>query len=250
MTEQTQIDGPLINLTAPEETPQEAPMSIHEPDPSAALKSSAETAPVSERPDYIPAKFWGEKGADLEKLAKSYVELEKQFKSGKHKSPDSYDINTLIDQGLNGEDPVINVFQEWAKENGVSQAAFEDITSKVLGLSKQEAEAEDINHRAEVEKLGERAQEKIQMTERLLMKAPLNNSEREAIAQGLNSADAINAFIKYHQSLTNEGIPVSPAVNSPAISREDLESAIADPRWKTDTAFRTRIEKQWMQANN
>jgi hypothetical protein len=99
-------------------------------------------------------------------------------------------------------------------------------------------------------KLGERAQEKIQMTERLLMKAPLNNSEREAIAQGLNSADAINAFIKYHQSLTNEGIPVSPAVNSPVISREDLESAIADPRWKTDTAFRTRIEKQWMQANN
>jgi hypothetical protein len=162
MTEQTQIDGPLINLTAPEETPQEAPMSIHEPDPSAALKSSAETAPVSERPDYIPAKFWGEKGADVEKLAKSYIELEKQFKSGKHKSPDKYDINTLVDQGLNGEDPVINVFQEWAKENGVSQAAFEDITSKVLKLSKQEAEAEDINHRAEMEKLGERAQEKIQ----------------------------------------------------------------------------------------
>jgi hypothetical protein len=250
MTEQTQIDGPLINLTAPEETPQEAPMSIHEPDPSAALKSSAETAPVSERPDYIPAKFWGEKGADVEKLAKSYIELEKQFKSGKHKSPDKYDINTLVDQGLNGEDPVINVFQEWAKENGVSQAAFEDITSKVLGISKQEAEAEDINHRAEMEKLGERAQEKIQMTERLLMKAPLNNSEREAIAQGLNSADAINAFIKYHQSLTNEGIPVTPAVNSPEITREDLESAIADPRWKTDAAFRTRVEKQWMQANN
>jgi hypothetical protein len=136
------------------------------------------------------------------------------------------------------------------KRKRVSQAAFEDITSKVLGLSKQEAEAENINHRAEMEKLGERAQEKIQMTERLLMKAPLNNSEREAIAQGLNSADAINAFIKYHQSLTNEGIPVTPAVNSPEITREDLELAIADPRWKTDTAFRTRVEKQWMQANN
>jgi hypothetical protein len=206
--------------------------------------------PVSERPDYIPAKFWGEKGADVEKLAKSYVELEKQFKSGKHKAPEQYDVNSLIDQGLDGEDPTMGVFQDWAKENGVSQAAFEDLASKVLGLSKQDAETAEINHREEMKKLGERAQEKIQMTERLLMKAPLNNSEREAIAQGLNSADAINAFIKYHQSLTNEGIPVSPAVNSPVISREDLESAIADPRWKTDTAFRTRIEKQWMQANN
>ena len=249
MTEQTQTDGPLINLTAQEEAPQEAPMAVHEPDPGAA-PAQKEADPVSERPDYIPAKFWGEKGADVEKRAKSYVELEKQFKSGKHKAPEQYDVNSLIDQGLDGEDPTMGVFQDWAKENGVSQAAFEDLASKVLGLSKQDAEKAEINHREEMGKLGERAQEKIQMTERLLMKAPLNNSEREAIAQGLNSADAINAFIKYHQSLTNEGIPVSPAVNSPAISREDLESAIADPRWKTDTAFRTRIEKQWMQANN
>jgi hypothetical protein len=33
MTEQTQTDGPLINLTAQEEAPQEAPMAVHEPDP-------------------------------------------------------------------------------------------------------------------------------------------------------------------------------------------------------------------------
>ena len=249
MTEQTQTDGPLINLTAQEEAPKEAPMAIHEPDPGAA-PAQKEADHVSERPDYIPAKFWGEKGADVEKLAKSYVELEKQFKSGKHKAPEQYDVNSLIDQGLDGEDPTMGVFQDWAKENGVSQAAFEDLASKVLGLSKQDAEKAEINHREEMGKLGERAQEKIQMTERLLMKAPLNNSEREAIAQGLNSADAINAFIKYHQSLTNEGIPVTPAVNSPEITREDLESAIADPRLKTDTAFRTRVEKQWMQANN
>jgi hypothetical protein len=250
MTDNQETTGSLINLSAQEEAaPQEAPMAIHEPAPGEEA-APAEAAVLAERPDYIPAKFWGEKGADVEKLAKSYIELEKQFKSGKHKSPDKYDINTLIDKGLDGEDPVINVFQEWAKENGVSQAAFEDITSKVLGMSAQEQEVQDADRRVELEKLGERAQEKIQMTERLLMKAPLTNSEREAIAHSLNSADSINAFIKYHQSLTNEGIPVMPAINSPQMTREDLETAIADPRWKTDTAFRTRVEKQWMQANN
>tara|TARA_R110000803_G_scaffold67203_1_gene128835 strand:- start:7143 stop:7892 length:750 start_codon:yes stop_codon:yes gene_type:complete len=249
MTDDQKTDGPLINLSAQEETaPQEAPMAIHEPEPGEEAAKSDATP--EERPDYIPAKFWGEKGADLEKLGKSYAELEKQFKSGKHKAPDEYDVNPLVDQGLDGEDPTIVVFKDWAKENGISQAAFEDLAGKVLSLSKQESESIEIDQNAEMEKLGERAQEKIQMTERLLMKAPLNNSEREAMAQGLNSADAINAFIKYHQSLTNEGIPVTPAIHAPSITKEDLETAIADPRWKTDTSFRTRIEKQWMSANN
>jgi hypothetical protein len=88
------------------------------------------------------------------------------------------------------------------------------------------------------------------MAERLLVRAPLTNDEREAIAYSLNSADAINAFLKYHQAITNEGIPVTPAVNTPSITREDLEAAIADPRWKTDAGFRSKIEKQWMQAQS
>jgi hypothetical protein len=34
------------------------------------------------------------------------------------------------------------------------------------------------------------------------------------------------------------------------MSRTDLEAAIADPRWLSDPAFRTKIEEQWMKANN
>jgi hypothetical protein len=39
-------------------------------------------------------------------------------------------------------------------------------------------------------------------------------------------------------------------VNTPSITREDLEAAIADPRWKTDAAYRNKIERQWMEARN
>ena len=88
------------------------------------------------------------------------------------------------------------------------------------------------------------------MAERLLMKAPLNEAERSAMAYSLNNADAINAFLKYHSSLTNEGIPVNAAVPTTEMSRNDLEAAIADPRWLSDPAFRTKIEEQWMKANN
>ena len=54
-----------------------------------------------ERPDFIPEKFWDEKeGQDLEKIMKSYDNLEKQFSQGKHKAPKEYDTEVLTEAGL------------------------------------------------------------------------------------------------------------------------------------------------------
>ncbi len=252
MDEQTttiEADAPLINVNKEqEENLQEAPIAIHEqPKEEAAATDDAEAL---ERPDYYPEKFWNDDGPDVEKLAKSYAELEKKFKSGKHKAPEQYDVSGLSDQGLDADDPTVAVYQDWAKENGISQDAFEDLAGRVLGLSQQEQESVEINQRNEIQKLGKNAQEKIQMVERSLMKASLTNSERDSLAQSLNNADSINAFVKYHQSLTNENIPITPVVNKPEMTKEDLESAISDPRWKTDAPWRTKIENQWMQANS
>lgn len=250
MDEQTKVDPntPLINpQSMQDESVSEAPIAIHEqPQEDVA---PAEDAKALERPDYYPEKFWSEDGPDVEKLAKSYAELEKKFKSGKHKAPDEYDVSGLADQGFDAEDPTVSVYQEWAKENGISQDAFEDLAGRVLSLSKQEQESAEYDHRSEMEKLGKNGQEKIQMVERNLMKASLTTTERDSLAQSLNSADSINAFVKYHQSLTNENIPIAPAVNQPDMSRSDLEVAIADPRWKTDAPWRTQIEQKWMAAN-
>jgi len=66
------------------------------------------------------------------------------------------------------------------------------------------------------------------------------------MSNSLNSADSINAFLKYHQAITNENIPIQSAPSTPDMTRADLESAIADPRWHTDAAWRNKIEKQWM----
>ena len=253
MDEQTtettiEADASLINPNPiKEESEVEAPIAIHEkPQEASAPTDEAE---VLERPDYYPEKFWNDDGPDVEKLAKSYAELEKKFKSGKHKAPEQYDISSLSDQGLDSEDPTVAIYQDWAKENGISQDAFEDLAGRVLTISKQEQESAEYDSRAEMQKLGNNAKEKIQMVERNLMKASLTNTERDSLAQSLNSADAINAFVKYHQSLTNENIPIAPAVNQPDMTRADLEVAIADPRWKTDAPWRTKIEQKWMQAN-
>mgnify|MGYP006908228320 CR=1 FL=1 len=248
-TEQ-QADAPLLNPQQPEaqEAQTEQPMPLFdEEQPETQVDDDDE--PI-ERPDYYPAKFWDEDGPDVEKLAKSYAELEKQFKSGKHKAPEGdYDTADLVDAGLDLENETTQLFTEWAKENGISQAAYEDLVSKVVQIGLAEQQDFQVDRQEEMNKLGERAQEKIQMTERLLMKAPLTNDERNALAYSLDSADGINAFLKYHQSLTNEGIPVQAAPTAPAMTREDLEAAIADPRWRSEPAWRQKIEKQWMESN-
>ncbi len=240
-------DAPMINVAEPEAPQEDAPIPVHE-QPQEEMQASEDDDGPLERPDYYPAKFWDEDGPDVEKLAKSYAELEKKFKSGKHKAPEQYDISSLADQGLDADDPTVSVYQDWAKENGISQDAFEDLAGRVLSMAKDEQESVQYDQRAEMEKLGSNASEKIQMTERILQKAPLNNSEREAIAYSLNNADSINAFLKYHQAITNENIPIKPVVEQQEFTKEDLNVAVADPRWKTDAAWRTKMERQWFQS--
>ena len=248
-------DAPLINPQAQEDISmesQEAPMPLHDEEPQDVTQSNDEIDQENiERPDYFPQQFWDDDGPDVEKLAKSYNELRKQFSQGKHKAPEGdYEIQDLVDKGFNPDDPTSLAYIEWAKENNISQSAFESLASKVVELEQDLNQRLEYDRTSEMSKLGERAQEKIQMAERLLMKAPLTNNERDAMASSLDSADAINAFLKYHQALTNEGIPTQITPQQPEMTRDDLEAAIADPRWTTDTAFRTRIEKQWMASQS
>lgn len=240
-------DSPLVNLTAQEpEQQEEQPFQLREEE---GEQVEVDDEPI-ERPDFYPEKFWDEDGPDVEKLAKSYAELEKAFKNGKHKAPEGdYEIADLVDRGLDPEDPTVQTYQEWAKKYGISQQAFEELAGNVLEFSQQDQEAIDYDRRQEMEKLGERGQEKISFLERNIMKANLTNTEREALAYSLNSADAINAMTKFIQGYTNENIPTGPVVATPEMTVDDLRQAVADPRWKTDNVWRTKIEKQWAEAN-
>jgi hypothetical protein len=141
------------------------------------------------------------------------------------------------------------MYQEWAKKYGISQQAFTELASGILELTGEQEEAIEYDRKEEMNKLGERAQEKISYLERHIKRANLNNAEQQALAAGLNSADTINAMIKFIQGYTNEGIPTSPVVATPEMGVEDLRQAIADPRWQSDPVWRSKIERQWEAAN-
>jgi hypothetical protein len=250
VAEATQEQDSLVNFTpAQEETTEEQPMSVFEQDPNEDAPIENDDEPF-ERPDYYPEKFWDENGPDVEKLAKSYAELEKAFKQGKHKAPeDGYNVDDLVDRGLDLEDPSVQVYQEWAQKYGISQKAFEELAGGILELAGEQDEMVAYDRQEEMNKLGERAQEKIEYLERHIKRASLNGAEQQALAAGLTSADSINAMVKFIQGYTNEAIPTSPVVATPEMNVDDLRQAIADPRWQSDPVWRSRIEKQWEAAN-
>ena len=89
--ETQEADAPLINVDAKEEETQaEAPMPLHD-EPEEQELSEEDDDEVFERPDYYPEKFWDDDGPDVEKLAKSYAELEK-----KHLDPASIKHRKVI----------------------------------------------------------------------------------------------------------------------------------------------------------
>jgi hypothetical protein len=79
-----------------------------------------------ERPDFWPEKFWIKDKAepDLEGISKSYMELEKQFRSGKHKPPEggNYDLASLGETPQ--DDPLAKTYVAWAQLGaGITAAA-------------------------------------------------------------------------------------------------------------------------------
>ena len=248
--EAQEVDTPLINVDTKEEDQQaEAPMPVHE-QPEQQETPEDDGEPI-DRPDYYPEKFWDEDGPDVEKLAKSYAELEKAFRSGKHKAPEGdYDVSDLVDRGLDLEDPAVEVYKEWAKTYGVSQKAFEELAGQILEMNGEQAEDIEYDRRAEMQKLGANAQEKINFLERNIKGADLNEAEKAALSYSINNADSINALTKLIQGYTNENIPIKPVVAEPEMTVTDLQQAIADPRWQTDAVWRTNIEKKWMEVNS
>lgn len=241
----------LVSFQQQEEapSPEETSIPVHEQAEDASFNNVDDDEPL-ERPDYYPQKFWDEDGPDVEKLAKSYAELEKAFKAGKHKAPENgYDVEGLVDRGLDLEDPATIAYQEWAQKYGISQQAFEELAGNILEMNGDAEAAMQYDQKQEMDKLGAKAQEKISYLERHITKAPLNQAERNALAMSLNNAESINAMVKFIQGYTNEGIPTEPVVASPEMNLQDLRQAINDPRWHSDPVWRTKIEQQYAASN-
>ena len=203
-----------------------------------------------ERPDFWPEKFWNKDKAepDLEGISKSYSELEKQFRSGKHKAPEGgkYDLEAA---NLKADDPVAKAYTEWAGKYGISQQAFEDLAKQITGMGAEQVQQAQLSAKREREALGPNADAIIgNMTawaRGMVQKGIWSADDFEEYKVWGGTAQGMKALMKLRE--TYEGrVPVDTIKNNNgegAVSKEDLDAMVANPEYKTNPAYRAKVEK-------
>lgn len=226
----------------------------HKPDAAPGTPAPAGDAKPAEKPEWLQDKFWDAKAGQpaFDKLAKSYSELEKQFKAGAHKAPKDgkYDLTPVKD--IPEDDPMLAGFLSVAKENGLSQKAVAEILTLVGQTTAQQREASTVNVKAEMEKLGPNAKEiltdTLRWSQSLVAKGVLSKDEQAELKIMAGTATGVKVLQKMRAYYGDRAIPVNVgAVEGETYSKEDLQAMVGKPEYKTDPAFRRKVEKLFEQ---
>lgn len=199
-----------------------------------------------ERPDFWPEKFWKKDAnePDLEGISKSYLELEKQFRAGKHKAPEAGKYQ--MPEGLKEDDPITQAYVGWAAKYGISQQAFEDLAGQIVSMGG--AQAEEVQRSIEQERaaLGPNADAIISNMATwgrgMVSKGIWSKEDFDEFKVWGGTASGIKALMKLRE--TYEGrVPVQSAPPDTGVSDEELHQMVADPQYKSNPAFRAKVEK-------
>ena len=249
---ETPEESSLLNVT-----PAEAPPPGDAVDETSVphLVQEAEPAPVeapaAERPENVQEQFWNaEKGeVDAEKLSDAYNTLRTKMDQGKHKVPDQYDTSSISTlESVDESDEMLAGFRELAKDQGLSQGQFEELTKFYLestGALEQEIK---FKRDEEMGKLGRNADTIIKSTDDWLQRfhaaQVLNDGELEAISAASNNAAFISALNKIRRSYNEPNIPSASAqVDVTPTTLADAQAMMADPKYGHDPTYTRKVEQ-------
>lgn len=204
-----------------------------------------------ERPDWWPENFWKKDGAepDLEGIAKSWMDLRKQISQGKHKAPVDGKYDTSAFGAIPDTDPVKGHVLSWAKEYGVSQAALDTLVGEVVKMGSNNVEETQRSLAQEKAALGPNADVVIKgMTDwarGLVNKGIWGNDDFEEFKYMGGTAKGLKALAKVREAYEGTRIPTQSMPVEGAPSKDELYQMVADPKYKSDPAYRAKVEKMF-----
>lgn len=207
-----------------------------------------------ERPDWWPENFWKKDDAepDLEAIAKSWGDLRKQISQGKHKAPADGKYDTSVFGGIPENDPVRNTVMSWAQEFGVSQMALDRLVGQVVEQTGQHQQQAAFNRDAELKALGPNANAMInsmtQWGKSLVNKGIWGADDFEEFKVMGGTAKGIKALAKLRETYEGTKIPTNSMPVDGAPSKEELYGMVNDPKYKTDPAYRQKVERMFQQT--
>jgi len=241
--------GLLDNVQASDEAKTINPQSV-EIDHKAADPSAPAPDDPLERPDYWPENFWkkDENEPDLEGIAKSWTDLRKQISQGKHKAPadGKYDLKVFGEEGETN--PMATTLSSWAKDNGLSQSAFDDLVGNLQTQAKELMQGDMIDPAVEMKQLGPNGgaivNGMVDWARGLVNKGVWSKDDFEEFKIMGGTARGITALMKVREAYEGR-VPTQSAPLEGAPSKDELYQMVNDPRYKTDTAYRQKVEKMF-----
>jgi hypothetical protein len=208
-----------------------------------------------EKPEYLPDNFWdAEKGeANYEAMAKSWGDLRKMVSQGKHKAPEGgkYDTSALRNPDLE-KDPLAKGYVSWAAKWGISQAAFDEMATQFNEIAESMMPA-PIDPGAELKQLGPNGQAvvngMVDWARGLVSKGVWSKDDFEEFKIMGGTASGLRALMKVREAYEGR-VPIETAPMEGAPSKEELYQMVGDPKYKTDPAFRQKVERLFQQYAN
>ena len=175
-------------------------------------------------------------------MANAYRELRKKMDSGKHKVPDKYDTSQVEAlQSLDEGDPVLTDFLALAKDQGLDQGQFEELTKFYIDAQGEIADKLETSRVEEMTKLGRNADGIIKSMDAWLMKFHSSASSNAAFISAMN---------KIRKSYNEPDIPSAAAqAEVEPTSMADIEELMRDPKYGADAAFTQKVERMVYQMH-
>lgn len=255
MSEETNVEpgssGLLDQVSAEDTNQTKANEQSSEIGHLASDPSAKDTSPA-DRPDWLPENFWKDGQGDYESLAKSWRDLRAKISKGEHNAPadGNYKLTAFGDD-YDGDNPIAKTLTSWAKENGISQAQFDELAGQLYNQSKDLMQTETIDPEVEMKQLGPNGQAiiggMVDWARGLVSKGIWGKDDFEEFKIMGGTARGLTALMKIReayegriptQSIPLEGMP----------SREELDAMVGDPRYQTDPSYRKKVERLFEQA--
>jgi len=231
-----------------EKTPDTIAHRQDDADAQKAAEAEAQKKPA-ERPAGIPEKFWDAKKGEprVEDMAKSYAELEAKFRAGKHKAPEKYDMKPLEKAGIQMDDELLNEYQTWAKNAGISQDNFEQLAFKVAELVGAKQEKFSVDLAAEKAKLGPKADDMLKSSwtwaTSMVKKGVWSPQHLEEFKIMAGTALGLDALLRLRNYYGDQPLPTTVMPADGGETMDDLRALIAKPEYKTDPSLRAKAER-------
>ena len=216
--------------------------------PHKAAEPGTEAEDPLERPDYWPENFWKKDAnePDLEGIAKSWRDLRAKISKGHHNAPadGNYDMGSFGDAAA--DNPMAQELAAFAKDNGLSQAQFDDLATRLRTKAGELMEGDRIDPQVEIKKLGPNANAivggMVDWARGLVNKGVWAKEDFEEFKIMGGTAQGLRALMKLRESYEGR-IPIETAPMEGAPTKEELYQMVGDPRYKTDPAYRQKVER-------